>query len=151
MKMTTTRFAMLALLATLAWTLPALAQPDTVRLEAVSAYKGGKQRAGVTMNHLRHMEIESDCAVCHHRYQNGKNIIGDVSLEPETPGLKCADCHATPGKAFAPGLDPAKTPLREAFHQMCISCHTKNAGKMDGSVKLNPPRTCAGCHKNKVK
>ena len=79
--------------------------------------------------HDKHNEaagIEA-CETCHH----GKDDKGKQDPEDNSAGTPCADCHAP---ANATG-----TPLMRAYHQQCISCHTKrDAG----------PTYCGGCHKD---
>ncbi len=73
-------------------------------------------------NHDKHMDIESNCAACHHH--SGQ----------ETP--TCSSCHG-PGDQGAKKRNIAG--LKGAYHGLCIGCHKKISG----------PAECNGCHKKK--
>jgi hypothetical protein len=85
------------------------------------------KRPGALFDHDRHIEMmESDCAICHHVYENGKLKPGESSEDSS-----CADCHglkASPENGM---------PLQAAYHNLCRDCHfTKNKG----------PVLCGECH-----
>jgi len=107
------------------------AQPDQITLDHIQAF-GKKQRPPVLFPHNRHMEGGLSCKDCHHRYEQGKNVLDEGELEEGKPGIRCSECH--PSKA--------RIKLREAFHRQCIDCHTRTekAGKPSG------PRLCGQCH-----
>lgn len=79
--------------------------------------------------HNEQADLEDDCALCHHVYEDGK-LIEDESSEDSL----CSDCH---------GLKKSRenaVPLRTAFHKRCKSCHfTEKKG----------PVLCGECHINK--
>ncbi|MCX8021590.1 MAG: cytochrome c family protein, partial [Syntrophorhabdaceae bacterium] len=88
---------------------------DTMKLGRLAEVYGP-----VLFDHEKHMEIESNCSECHHRSKD---------KEPHP----CIKCH---------GVDQKKgTPLKEAYHGMCIGCHKKISG----------PVSCGGCHKDMKK
>lgn len=93
------------------------ASADVVRIGALSTVY-----EPLRFTHDKHMEIESNCSVCHH--YSGQ----------ETPS--CVSCHDA-------GLGGAKERhiigLKDAYHGRCIGCHRKTGG----------PSACAGCHKKK--
>lgn len=103
------------------------ARDDTVRMDT-SAFERLKRSASV-FDHDAHNELAQidDCAVCHHVYKDGK-LIPDESSE-DTP---CSDCHG-----LVAGPDNP-TPLVNAFHIQCKSCHVK---------KGKGPLLCGECHK----
>ncbi len=87
------------------------------------------QRPGAVFDHDTHNEIaelEDDCSVCHHVYEDGK-IVEDESSE-DTP---CGDCH---GLKKSPDNS---TPLRKAFHKRCRDCHFESK---------KGPVLCGECH-----
>ncbi len=91
------------------------ASADMIRLGALSTVY-----EPLAFTHDKHMEIGSDCTVCHHH--SGQ----------ETP--RCGSCHGAGGAGAKniPGL-------KDAYHGRCVGCHEKMGG----------PATCAGCHKKK--
>ena len=107
------------------------AQPDQIKLDHVQAFCK-KQRPPVLFPHGKHMEGELSCKDCHHRYEQGKNVLEESELEEGKPGIRCSECHSS----------KVRPKLREAFHRQCIDCHTKTqkAGKKSG------PRLCGECH-----
>lgn len=105
-----------------------------------------KQRPSVAFTHESHMG-NYDCQQCHHRYENGKNVIEenqdelmeiepegtmtlDVNLPDDASAIKCASCHNN--------KTVTKIKSREAFHGQCIGCHEKEA---------KGPVLCGECHK----
>ncbi len=87
------------------------------------------QRTQALFDHDSHKEmpqLEDDCAICHHVYEDNK-LISDESSEDSL----CSECHtlkATPENSI---------PLRMAFHNRCKECHFEsNKG----------PVLCGECH-----
>ena len=106
------------------------AQPETILLNNVKAFKK-KQRSPVNFNHELHME-SLECMDCHHKYENGENVVDEAELEEGNPEILCSSCHS----------DKTKIDLQKAFHRQCMGCHTKYAkeGQTTG------PRLCGECH-----
>jgi hypothetical protein len=102
-------------------------QDDSVRMDT-SAFERLRRPAAV-FDHDAHNEAAQidDCAVCHHVWEDGKLVPGESS--EDTP---CSDCHG-----LVAGPDNP-TPLVNAFHTQCKSCHVK---------KGKGPLFCAECHK----
>ena len=113
----------------------AYGQEEELILNNPGAYPK-KQRAAVTFPHELHMG-EYDCLTCHHKYQDGENILDEDELEEGNPAIRCATCHNS----------AARTGLRDAFHRQCIGCHRKLriAGETTG------PELCGECHINSRK
>ena len=104
------------------------AQSDQMKLNHMDAF-GKKQRPPVLFPHNRHVEANLSCKDCHHRYQQGKNVLDEGELEEGKPGIRCSECHDS----------NSRPRLREAFHNLCIGCHAAKGG----------PRLCGGCHVKK--
>ena len=102
------------------------AQPEKITLENVEAYKK-KRRPPVHFPHEVHMAGDLACTDCHHRYENGKNILDESELEEGTPNIQCRACHTT----------QSRVNLRRAFHRQCIGCHRR---------EKRGPRLCGECH-----
>jgi hypothetical protein len=109
--------------------------PDELMIEN-QGYKTDKKGA-VKLSHKKHNEeYEVDCLECHHKYENGKNV-----LKKTDPIQKCAECH-----------DPKKKQdkvlkLNLSYHKNCKTCH-KEINKKDPNKK--PPfKKCNGCHAKK--
>ncbi|WP_018126006.1 acidic tetraheme cytochrome c3 TmcA [Desulfovibrio oxyclinae] len=118
--------ALLAAVLVLVFFLPAMGQEDIVELSN-PAFTENKRPAAV-FNHDEHNEMAEiyDCTPCHHEgVEEGEFIPGD-------PEMGCADCHYE-------DAGEGETPLREAYHQMCIDCHTE---------KKVGPVACGQCHVN---
>ncbi|MCP3898590.1 MAG: cytochrome c3 family protein [Desulfobacteraceae bacterium] len=77
-------------------------------------------------SHNKMAELEDDCSICHHVYED-KKLIEDESSEDSM----CSECHSlkkTPENSI---------PLRMAFHNRCKECHFEsNKG----------PVLCGECH-----
>lgn len=103
-----------------------------------------KQRPPVIFDHDTHMG-EYECLQCHHRYEDGENVLEEDELtdiepdelitlnvmpEEELSGIKCASCH---------NYKKEKSTLNsmEAFHGQCIGCHEE---------KASGPVLCGECH-----
>lgn len=99
-----------------------------------------KERPPVAFTHEDHMG-SYECLDCHHRYEDGVNVLEDdelTDIEPEDiimlnipqeelSAIKCASCHNKDNKIIK---------SREAFHRQCIGCHEKETG----------PVLCGECH-----
>lgn len=81
--------------------------------------------------HDTHME-NYDCLDCHHRYENGENVLDEFELEEGNRDIQCSACHHS----------KAETGLRKAFHTQCIGCHEKSNDQEGGSL----PILCGECH-----
>lgn len=105
----------------------AFSQGDPERL-SISAFETPR-RPGAVFSHDGHNEkagISNNCAVCHHVYENKKQVPDESSEDRQ-----CSDCHAlksSPENSIA---------LLPAFHRQCRECHF-NSGK--------GPVLCGQCH-----
>jgi hypothetical protein len=120
------------LLALAVLVLPALlgAQEAVMKLAKPEVF-GTLSRPAVRFTHADHQQLEGvTCLVCHHVFQNGKNVLAIEKLKPGDPSISCVTCHKS------------ARDLLIAFHDACITCHDKEkaAGKVTG------PRTCGECH-----
>lgn len=105
--------------------------PDTWETMNNSYFKG-VQRTAAVFDHDLHNEqaqLEDECAVCHHLYEDGQ-LIGDESSEDSL----CSDCHELKK------VPDNSVPLRVAYHKRCKSCHFN---------KKKGPVLCGECHINK--
>lgn len=109
------------------------AQPDTMMLKSSSFSK--RERAPVSFPHNRHMEGGLSCKECHHRYDQGKNVLDETELEEGAPGIRCQECHGS----------KVRLDLKTAFHRQCLDCHRTN--KKEG--KKTGPLFCGECHVKK--
>lgn len=104
-----------------------------------------KQRPPVELTHESHMG-QYECIKCHHRYEDGVNVLEDdelTDIEPdetmmlnvvsqeEPSAIKCASCHNE-------NNETTKIDSREAFHRQCIGCHDELS---------TGPVLCGECHK----
>lgn len=89
---------------------------------------GSHERPPVRFNHERHQEVVTECARCHHNYDEHMNNIGGE-------GQTCSECHS---KSKGDNV----IPLMKAFHLQCKSCHEEllSRGKKSG------PIICGQCH-----
>lgn len=91
-----------------------------------------KSRPAVVFSHGSHMSIEDvSCSDCHHRYENGRNVIDPNELNDSNKSIYCSHCHNKPSS------------LKRSYHRLCIGCH-------DSMIKKNKaagPRLCGECHK----
>ena len=110
---------------------PLFAQPEEIIINHSKSF-ANKRQPPVTFPHELHME-KYECLDCHHRYENGKNVLDEDELEEGSPAAQCAGCH---------NLKIA-CDLQKAFHRQCLYCHVNNRkpGETFG------PRMCVGCHK----
>ena len=96
-----------------------------------AATLGKLTRPAVRFPHADHMALDGvDCFSCHHRYEQGKNVLDATELVSGNPALACVSCHAKPGD------------LLQAYHGLCLGCH--DAEKRQG--KVTGPRGCGECH-----
>ena len=109
------------------------AQPETLTL--MSPALQTRERPPVSFPHGRHMEGDLSCKDCHHRYEQGKNVLDESDLEPGKPGIRCQECHGPRGRGS----------LQEVFHRQCLGCHQKMAKE----GRKNVPRYCGECHVKK--
>lgn len=81
--------------------------------------------------HDLHMENQ-DCLSCHHKYEDGENVLEEDELEEDNPDIRCASCHN----------GSADLGLQKAYHRQCIGCHDNlsDAGETTG------PSLCGECH-----
>jgi len=91
-----------------------------------------KSRSPVKFNHYNHMAIDGgSCTDCHHRFENGKNVIEPNELSDDNKSIYCSHCHSNPSD------------LQRAYHRSCIRCHES----MIKNNKAAGPRLCGECHK----
>lgn len=93
----------------------------------------GLSRPAVVFPHERHYNWGLGCLDCHHRYENGLNVLTENELQPGTPAVSCASCHGT------------ARDLERSYHVKCIGCHRdmKKRGSSTGPVM------CGQCHLKK--
>lgn len=105
-------------------------QEEDILLDHPEAYKV-KERSAVNFPHETHME-ELECLDCHHRYENGENVLEEDELEEGDPEVLCGACHTT----------DSDVELRKAFHRQCMGCHIdlRKASQETG------PELCGECH-----
>lgn len=88
-----------------------------------------RQRPGVVFDHDAHLDysrIDQNCSACHHVYENGIKVEDESSED-----MSCNECHSVkPSKK-------GETPLMDAYHNQCISCHTE---------AKKGPLMCGECH-----
>jgi len=102
----------------------------------VSAIEPGPSgRVPACFPHDRHMEAVESCNACHHRYENGENVMDEAELDGGD-AMRCNTCHT----------DTASLDSRQAFHRMCIQCHRN----LDKQGMETGPRTCGTCHPKSV-
>lgn len=106
------------------------AQPEEIIIHHSKSFKN-KRQGPVNFPHELHME-RFECLDCHHRFENGRNVLDESELEEGNPAAQCAGCHNL------------KSPcdLQKAYHRQCLNCHVnnRNPGEKSG------PRMCIGCH-----
>ena len=107
------------------------AQPDHILLNHPEVFKK-RERPPVGFPHDRHMGGDLSCMDCHHKVENGKNVLDESTLQAGNKGIRCSACHDT-----KQGID-----LQRAFHHQCLSCHKRR----EGEKKTTGPRFCGGCH-----
>ncbi|MBF0200421.1 MAG: cytochrome c3 family protein [Desulfamplus sp.] len=91
-------------------------------------------RAPAFFTHDNHMDM-LDCKDCHHRYENGENVLDEYELDGSEEML-CRTCHN------AGTSSTSEMGAMEAFHTQCMGCH-RNYHK---NGEPSGPRTCGTCH-----
>lgn len=94
----------------------------------IEPYKNKIERPIAAFSHEAHWDLADDCTACHH----GKTADGKKTIEEYDPEASCDSCHSVDG-------GKGVTPLKRAYHQQCIGCHTTVA---------KGPVHCAGCHQS---
>jgi hypothetical protein len=87
------------------------------------------QRTAATFDHDGHnekAELEDDCTICHHVYEEGK-LVEEESSEDSS----CSECHTLKKSA------DNSIPLRMAYHKRCKECHFDSK---------KGPVLCGECH-----
>lgn len=123
--------------------------PETVALNSLSQFY-----AGVEFDHAMHLDVTSDCAVCHH-HTTGMALQESRCAKCHKGGdlqarVACRDCHVK--EPFSASYLQAKKAdsqryhidqlgLKGAYHQNCLGCHQQ----MDG------PTGCLDCHSRSEK
>ncbi|MCP3873352.1 MAG: cytochrome c3 family protein [Desulfobacteraceae bacterium] len=88
------------------------------------------QRPAAVFDHDDHNEkaqLEEDCSICHHVYDENNVRIEDESSEDSL----CSECHSLKK------IPENSIPLRMAFHNRCKQCHFKSD---------KGPVLCGECH-----
>ncbi len=110
------------------------AQPEEITINYSKTQKSNRL-APVTFPHELHIE-NYECLDCHHKYENGENVLEEDELEEGNPAANCTGCHNL----------KKNCDLQKTFHRQCLSCHVNK----QTSFETHAPRMCTGCHK-KVK
>ncbi len=107
----------------------ALAQEEIINLNADPELN--RQRSPVAFSHELHMGLY-ECLDCHHKYEDGENVLDEDDLVEESPEISCAGCHD----------DGASIDRQRAYHRQCMGCHIseRKAGEASG------PEMCGACH-----
>lgn len=87
------------------------------------------RRPGAVFSHDDHnaaADLEDNCAVCHHVYEDGKRVADESSED-----ASCSDCHS-----LSPTVENGIS-LELAYHKRCRDCHF-DTGK--------GPVLCGECH-----
>ena len=117
-------------LALVGWGLTfAYAQEEILNLNADPA--AARQRTPVAFSHDLHMGLY-ECLDCHHKFENGVNVLDEDDLVEEAPEVSCGACHD----------DAASIDRQRAYHRQCMGCHieVRKAGEASG------PEMCGACH-----
>ena len=107
----------------------AYAQEEIIELNADP--EAALQRTAVAFSHDLHMGLY-ECLDCHHKYEDGVNVLDEDELVADSPEVNCAACHD----------DSASIDRQRAFHRQCMGCHiqVRKAGEASG------PEMCGACH-----
>ncbi len=107
----------------------AFAQEEIINLNADSELV--RQRTPVAFSHELHMGLY-ECLDCHHKYENGENVLDEDDLVEDSPEVNCGSCHD----------DKASIDRQRAYHRQCMGCHiqVRKAGEASG------PEMCGACH-----
>ncbi|MFZ5571091.1 MAG: cytochrome c3 family protein [Thermodesulfobacteriota bacterium] len=84
--------------------------------------------------HDAHMESQ-ECLACHHKYEDGENVLDESDLEEDNPDIRCASCHNA-------SSDNDPTDPMEAYHRQCMGCHDELSAKGEETG----PSLCGECH-----
>ena len=128
-----TRYQLLSMvpaLVILALFIPSWADQDTGNgtqdgLMLLGADRPDLRRPPVPFDHDAHAD-EFDCLDCHHRFEDGENVLDPEDLYTGDVPASCAACH-----------NDTPDDLMRAFHGQCATCH-------DGHD--DAPKSCNGCH-----
>jgi hypothetical protein len=110
---------------------PVLSEDEIIRLEPTGFET--LRRPAAVFDHDMHneaAELEDDCSVCHHVYENNQRVEDESSEDSA-----CAECHPVKPESAR------TTSLENAFHRQCKSCHFE--------VKKGPVM-CGECHKKEA-
>lgn len=118
--------------------------PETLVLNSLSQFYDG-----VEFDHALHLDVTSDCAVCHH-HTTGAALQDSQCAKCHKGGeiqakVACRDCHVK--EPFSANHLQAKKGdsqryhndqlgLKGAYHQSCLGCHQQ----------MNGPTGCQDCH-----
>jgi hypothetical protein len=117
---------------TLCFIVPVLLFAQMEVIEINNPVFKSKSRSPVFFNHGNHMMIEDlSCTHCHHRFENGINVLDPAELDSENKNIYCSSCHT------------GETELKNSYHRSCIKCHESMIIKN----KSAGPRLCGECHK----
>lgn len=107
----------------------AYAQEEVIDLNADPEV--ARQRSAVAFSHDLHMGLY-ECLDCHHKYEDGVNVLDEDDLVEDSPEVNCAACHD----------ESASIDRQRAFHRQCMGCHieVRKAGEASG------PEMCGACH-----
>ncbi|MGD8268080.1 MAG: cytochrome c3 family protein [Desulfobacterales bacterium] len=107
----------------------AYAQEEVIELNADPEV--AQQRSAVAFSHDLHMGLY-ECLDCHHKYEDGVNVLDEDDLVEDSPEVNCAACHD----------ESASIDRQQAFHRQCMGCHieVRKAGEASG------PEMCGACH-----
>ena len=102
------------------------------------------ERGAVEFPHGAHFDYK--CKECHHTW-NG---------ETEVSGCMTSGCHDSSTSLLKTDPDQAHRYYKNAYHDMCISCHKKitaanrklemSRKNIDGALPKTGPTGCIGCH-----
>jgi c(7)-type cytochrome triheme protein len=109
-----------------------LAYAQEAEIELNADPTAARQRSAVAFSHELHMGLY-ECLDCHHKYENGVNVLDEDDLAEDNPEVSCAACHD----------DAARIDRQRAFHRQCMGCHiqVRKAGGGSG------PEMCGSCHR----
>ena len=107
----------------------AFAQEEIINLNADP--EAARQRTPVAFSHELHMGLY-ECLDCHHKFENGANVLDEDDLVEDSPEVSCGSCHD----------DKASIDRQRAYHRQCMGCHieVRKAGEASG------PEMCGACH-----
>ncbi|MDX9787404.1 MAG: cytochrome c3 family protein [Desulfobacterales bacterium] len=127
------KIALPVLAALMGWASIGFGQPEEIVLDNADSFQQ-KQRSAVLFQHEKHME-GLECLSCHHRYENGENVLDEAELEEGAENVTCVSCHNA----------ESDIDLRKAFHRQCMGCHMK----LRKQSHSTGPELCGECHPKK--